>query len=256
MASLVFCFLLFQFVTGNEIYRNDGILHHINSGMKIAQEFLGSESIALKVADFVVRAFQPLPVKRQPSDSYLDKSNEYVDESEENRPNLNMNEVPSSMSPLRHLVRLLGLQPRQISAVAVNALIFVAQMITSFLVGPGTPNRPQRSEDLTTWILNKNSRRLQDLIATAKNESLPEHIEELIREKESDEETSCIRLLICKITPFVNKMQKAVFNEENEGIHEKRSGGSIMYRHLPTSDEVNARSKVCERKYTECKLYE
>ncbi|XP_034833072.2 uncharacterized protein [Maniola hyperantus] len=256
MASLVLCFLMFQFVTGNENRRSDSILHHINSGMKIAQEFLGSESIALKVADFVVRAFQPLPVKRQPSsDSYLDKSPDSDEESEESRPNYNINEVPLSISPLRHLVRLLGLQPRQISAVAVNALIFVAQMITSFLAGPRNPNRQYRSEDLTTWILNKNSQRLQDLITTAKNESLPEHIEDLIPDQESDEETSCIRLLVCKITPFVSKMQKAVFSEV-DGLDKKARGASFMYRHLPTSEEINSRSKICERKYKDCNLYE
>ncbi|XP_045773591.1 uncharacterized protein LOC123872994 [Maniola jurtina] len=255
MASLVLCFLMFQFVTGNENHRSDSILHHINSGMKIAQEFLGSESIALKVADLVVRAFQPLPVKRQPSDSYLDKSTDSDEDSGENRPNYNINEMPFSMSPLRHLVRLLGLQPKQISAVAVNALIFVAQMLTSFLAGPRNPTRQYRSEDLTTWILNKNSQRLQDLIATAKNESLPEHIEDLIPDQEYDEETSCIRLLVCKITPFVSKMQKAVFSEDEE-LDKKMRGAAFMYRHLPTSEEINSRGKICERKYKDCKLYE
>ncbi|CAH2258985.1 uncharacterized protein LOC120631618 [Pararge aegeria] len=255
MASLVLCFLLFQFVTGNENYRNDGILHHINSGMKIATEFLGSESIALKVADFVVRAFQPMPSRRQPSDSYPDESADSDEDSGENIPKYNINEVPPTMSPLRHLVRLLGLQPKQISAVAVNALIFVAQMITSFLAGPNT-NKKHRSEDLTTWILNKNSRRLQDLIETAKNESLPEHIEELIRNQESNEETSCIRLLVCKITPFVNKMQKAVFSEKDERSNEEMRGASFMYRHLPTRAEIDSRSKICELKYKECNLYE
>lgn len=81
------------------------------------------------MADFVVRAFQPLPVKRQPTGSYLDGSADSGEGSEENGPNHDVHEVPSPLSPLRHLVRLLGLQPRQISAVAVNALIFVAQMV-------------------------------------------------------------------------------------------------------------------------------
>ncbi|CAH0726991.1 unnamed protein product, partial [Brenthis ino] len=216
---------------------------------------LSSESVALKVADFVVRAFQPKSsAKRHPhTDTFQnEQSNEnYADEVKQN---YNMNEVPY-FSPLRHLVRLLGLQPNQISAVAVNALIFVAQMITTFLAGPRHPNKPYRSEDLTTWILSKNSRRLQDLIEVARNDSLPKQIEDLIKEK-SDEETSCIQLLVCKITPFINKMQETVFSEENDKINKELRGAAFLYRHLPTSEEINAKSDVCEQKHKDCKLYE
>lgn len=83
------------------------------------------------MADFVVRAFQPdasTNKKQQQSQSYQGDSKENYEEGI--KPSYNINEVPYSESPLRHLVRLLGLQPNQISAVAVNALIFVAQMVT------------------------------------------------------------------------------------------------------------------------------
>ncbi|XP_047534239.1 uncharacterized protein LOC125068909 [Vanessa atalanta] len=257
MASLVICFLMIQIVAGNEEYRSDSILHHLNTGIKFAKDFLGSESVALKVADFVVRAFQPnisLNNKRPKPDN----SNEYNNNenySEENKHSYNTNEVPYSMSPLRHLVRLLGLQPKQISAVAVNALIFVAQMITTFLAGPRRTNKPYRSEDFTQWILNKNSRKLQDLLATARNDSLPNLIDDLILEQESEEETSCIRLFVCKITPFINKMQEAVFGEKRDDF-DKTHGASFLYRHLPTNDEFLAKSEICEEKHKECKLYE
>ncbi|XP_045452059.1 uncharacterized protein LOC123661103 [Melitaea cinxia] len=255
MASLVIFILIFQSVAGKEQPRSDSILHHLNSGIKFAKDFLGSESVALKVADFVVRAFQPTSSIRNKR-PIPDSSNEYSNEnySEENI-NYNMHEVPNTMSPIRHLVRLLGLQPKQISAVAVNALIFVAQMITTFLAGPRRQNKSHRSEDFTEWILNKNSRKLQDLLATAKNDSLPNMIEDLILEHESKEETSCIRLFICKITPFVNKMQEAVFGEKTDN-RDFTQGTSFMYRHLPTNDEFNSKSEICEQKYKDCKLYE
>ncbi|CAH2090324.1 unnamed protein product [Euphydryas editha] len=254
MALIVIFILMFQFAVGNEQHRSDSILHHLNSGIKFAKDFLGSESVALKVADFVVRAFQPTSsVNKGPKP---ESSNEFSSDnySEENN-NYNIHEVPNSMSPLRHLVRLLGLQPKHISAVAVNALIFVAQMITTFLAGPRRQNKSHRSEDFTQWILNKNSRKLQDLLATAKNDSLPNMIEDLILEHESEEETSCIRLFICKITPFVNKMQEAVFGDNNDGP-DFTQRTSFMYRHLPTNDEFNSKSEICEQKYKDCKLYD
>lgn len=99
--------------------------------------FTGSESVALKVAEFVVRAFQTANRPRQtptrrhpqtPDDAYVDESSQ-SEEIHENKPNADDYEVPSPMTPLKHLVRLFGLQPNQISAVAVNALVFVAQMV-------------------------------------------------------------------------------------------------------------------------------
>lgn len=80
-------------------------------------------------------------------------------------------------------------------------------------------------------------------------------IEDLILEHESEEETSCIRLFICKITPFVNKMQEAVFGEKSDD-RDFTQGTSLMYRHLPTNDEFNSKSEICEQKYKDCKLYE
>lgn len=86
--------------------------------------------MALKVAEFVVKAFQTannphLPSRRQPpfNENYDSQSEEFSDRPSE------VNEVPSPLTPLKHLVRLFGLQPNQISAVAVNALVFVAQMV-------------------------------------------------------------------------------------------------------------------------------
>lgn len=98
---------------------------------------------------------------------------------------------------------------------------------------------------------------MQELIATAKNESLSNMIEDLIDEQESEEETSCIKILICKITPFIVKMQNTIFgtNETYNNYENKiYRGASIMYRHLPSSEEINARSEVCENKYPKCDL--
>ncbi|KAI5646363.1 hypothetical protein NE865_01825 [Phthorimaea operculella] len=180
------------------------------------------------------------------------------------------------MTPLKHVVRLFGLRPNQISAVAVNALVFVAQMIVSsvaqivssvaqmvsfvaqmistFLAGPKRPSRPYRTDDPTAWILNKNSRYLQDLLAAAKNESLPEALEEIIKQQATEEETSCIRLLVCKITPFVAKMQKAVFGEKSENFDKGLKGSALLYRHLPSAEEIDERNDHCERKHRDCDL--
>ncbi|KAF9794591.1 hypothetical protein SFRURICE_018654 [Spodoptera frugiperda] len=271
MAPRVLCVLLitFQVMCASEQYRNDGLMDRLSSGMKFAQNLLGSESVALKVAEFVVRAFQtankpPTSTRRWPQNDVHSEETSYSESesySQDKGPDYDVNETQSPLTPLRQIVRLFGLQPNQISAVAVNALVFVAQMISTFLSGPRRPSKPYRSDDPVAWILNKNSRNLQDLIAAAKNESLPGTIDELIQEQGSDEETSCIRLLVCKVTPFITRMQKTVFGTGEEERDKARfakelRGSAIMYRHLPTAEEINARNDICERQHKDCNLNE
>ncbi|XP_060804206.1 uncharacterized protein LOC106135661 [Amyelois transitella] len=281
MATPVFLVILVvKLVCANDFEREgrEGFIDRLSGGMKFASDFLASESVASKVAEFVVRAFQtantanqhqhmptpnspthhqhsPTPNRRRPifSEAYEDASSENL--AEENRPNNSVNEAPSPMTPLKYLVKLIGLQPNQISAVAVNALVFVAQMISTFLAGPPRPSKPYRTEDPTSWILNKNSRSLQDLLERAKNESILHDIDEAI--KQQDEDTSCIRLLVCKITPFVHKMQDAVFDKDNITDNLKGlRGADIMYRHLPTAEEIRESGDTCEQKHKDCDLSE
>ncbi|XP_026752453.1 uncharacterized protein LOC113512739 [Galleria mellonella] len=264
MATHVFLFFLaIQMATGSENYRSDGFLDKLSNGMKIANDLLGPESLALKVADFVVKAFQtgnrPPPAYRRPTLNNINEDS--YEDVQENKPNYYVNEAPNPVNPLRYLVKLMGLQTNQISAVAVNALVFVAQMISTFFTGPKRSHGQYRSEDPTNWILNKNSGRLQELINTAKNESILYDIDELIKQQGSDEETSCIRLLVCKITPYVHKMQNAVFGENNSSNADNGNlrdlrGSAVMYRHLPTADEVKATSDICERRHKDCDLNE
>ena len=99
----------------------------------------GSESVALKVAEFVVRAFQtankpPTSNRRWPQNDLQNEESSSYSESEsythDKGPDYDVNETQSPLTPLRQIVRLFGLQPNQISAVAVNALVFVAQMVS------------------------------------------------------------------------------------------------------------------------------
>ncbi|CAH0625418.1 unnamed protein product [Chrysodeixis includens] len=269
MAAPVFCVLLLalQVVCGSEQYRGDNLMDRLSSGMKFAQNLLGSESVALKVAEFVVRAFQTgnksSSNRRWPQNEVHSEDTSHSESesySQDKGPDYDVNETQSPMTPLRQIVRLFGLQPSQISAVAVNALVFVAQMISTFLSGPRRPGKPYRSDDPTTWILNKNSRTLQDLIAAAKNESLPDTIDELIKEQGTEEETSCIRLLVCKVTPFISRMQTTVFGNEDSKKDERFTnelhGAAIMYRHLPSADEIKSRNDICEQQHRDCNLNE
>lgn len=61
-------------------------------------------------------------------------SSESESYSNDKRPIYDVNESQSPMTPIRQLVRLFGLQPNQISAVAINAIVFVTQLVCIFLI--------------------------------------------------------------------------------------------------------------------------
>lgn len=55
-------------------------------------------------------------------------------------------------------------------------------------------------------------------------------------------------------------MQKTVFGNEDEVRDERFGkelrGSAVMYRHLPTAEEINARNDICEQQHKDCNLNE
>jgi hypothetical protein len=79
-----------------------------------------------------------------------------------------------------------------------------------------------------------------------------------IQERYTDDETGCVQLLVCKSSPFVSGMQRAVrallSNEE-----EAKGWGSLtpiqrMYSDLPSVDEVSEEGDQCEERFPSCHI--
>lgn len=94
-----------------------------------------------------------------------------------------------------------------------------------------------------------NNNYISDILLDAKNETLPDHIIEYIKERSVDEETDCIQLLICKTKPFIWGMQKAV----TDGIAAKGAIG--LFSHLPSINEVADYGDSCEKQHPYCVMY-
>lgn len=97
------------------------------------------------------------------------------------------------------------------------------------------------------WIMDNSE--VVGLLEHAKNNSLPNKIVNYIKERSLDEDTDCIQLLICKISPFVWGMQKAV------GENNNRKGNGILFEHLPTADDVANNGDICEKKHPYCIIH-
>lgn len=118
--------------------------------------------MALKVAEFVVRAFQTAnnpstSNKRWPQNDLHNEESSSYSESEsythDKGPDYDVNETQSPLTPLRQIVRLFGLQPNQISAVAVNALVFVAQMVSRKFAIPYLMDRRVQSNTISSFLI-------------------------------------------------------------------------------------------------------
>lgn len=108
---------------------------------------------------------------------------------------------------------------------------------------PGTP---------LDWILQNPNKNIKELITLAKDPQLPDKLLEYLKERTTDEQTGCVQLLICKTSPFLWGMQKAL--EEKNSPRQKAIGASVMLKHMPTADEVAAFGDICESKFPSCIL--
>ena len=81
-----------------------------------------------------------------------------------------------------------------------------------------------------------------------KNDDLSANIISYIKEHSLDEETDCIQLLICKLSPFVKSMQEALSSKQVV------KGKKALFEHLPTKEDVEKASEKCERHHPYCNI--
>jgi hypothetical protein len=79
-----------------------------------------------------------------------------------------------------------------------------------------------------------------------------------IQERYTDDETGCVQLLVCKSSPFVRGMQRAVRallnNEEDAKSWSSLTPIQRMYSDLPSADEVTEEGDQCEERFPACHI--
>ncbi|XP_018335100.1 uncharacterized protein LOC108743998 [Agrilus planipennis] len=148
-------------------------------------------------------------------------------------------------------LRLLGFGPRKLGAVVLNAVIFIAQLISTSLNKPSPPylihERKINENNMFEWISNKSG--ISDLLTYAKSENLVDGIIKHIRENSLDEDSGCLQLLFCKSSPFVEGMQKALNN-----VHTQK-GVKAFFEFLPNRTEIVRNGQWCEKKFPYCTVH-
>lgn len=139
---------------------------------------------------------------------------------------------------------------------------------------------PSIWDNAMDWIIeqSKTNAFLSERIEAMLDENLPDRIVGMVDSDDSDdklpnENTDCIKQLLCKTTPFIRSMQKAVSSKINESDNETNEADDsintdanstsadddhrlkVFFKYLPTIDEFTSYGTTCERQYNACKLF-
>nr|CAI5859253.1 unnamed protein product [Callosobruchus analis] len=163
---------------------------------------------------------------------------------------------PQSNHLFGAFLRMLGLDNKKIGAIAVNAIITIAQLMSSSLSLKQPPNTPptQRAapnqEDAYESMMKNPD--VAETFGYAIDRDLVENVIEYVKERSLDEETGCLQLLICKSRPFFRRMQQIIA---------ARRGNSTQFfqdetnGYFPNIDEVADYADACERRHPYCNIW-
>ncbi|KAH0553551.1 uncharacterized protein LOC123263175 [Cotesia glomerata] len=143
--------------------------------------------------------------------------------------------------------RLLGLDSPKIAAITVNSAIFLAQVIASFFEVKSSRDESDDSEfDVLKSIVDSTDDKVQNLLKQAQSPELPRKITEQL----DGMDLSCVKLLICKMTPFILKAQASLKSESNNG-----SRKTVFTSWLPSKEEFEDNSENCEQEHKDCRVF-
>ncbi|XP_055619413.1 uncharacterized protein LOC129764403 [Toxorhynchites rutilus septentrionalis] len=231
------------------------LIQDLRQGVRMAGKFLGIDTIS-DVADLVAKGFS--------------RQGDFL------KPEVNGTSQQPAESLMLMLWKLIGLDGSKLGAMVMNVLIFVAHVIATNLGGAakqpgldhvakdGPPTAEEsailKSESPLDWLLNKPPAALNTVLQSVHDRNLTDYLESDLNDREQapPEDTGCIRLLMCKIKPFIWKMQQVVTEQlgasrnSNRQAAESESIVDTVLRNVPTLDEFEANGARCEAQHKHC----
>ncbi|XP_062549866.1 uncharacterized protein LOC134214525 [Armigeres subalbatus] len=248
--------LLLVVATGGPDPVGGDFVQDVKNGVRMAGSLFGIETIS-DVADLVARGFSKQGVFLKP---------------EKNTP---LQKQTASM--MVQIWKLIGLDGSKLGALVMNALVFVAHVIATNLGTVKKPGLDQhtdselpkddepsilQSESPLDWLLNNPPKQFRDMLNHIKDGNVTDFLESDLANLEHTpvEDSGCIRLLICKIKPFIWKMQQVVqerlnANSEEEGYESQNESENIVdiiFRNVPKMREFQANGALCESQFKHC----
>ncbi|CAK9806592.1 hypothetical protein ANTPLA_LOCUS4948 [Anthophora plagiata] len=232
LCLLLFIFTMMILVLGAP-EENGGVLDKIKAGLVYATNYLEA---AKDIADLVAKSLGHKEKERREENVETKEKGSFG---------------PSNI--MSAFFRLIGLDSQKVTAIAVNSVIFLAQMISSlFELKPPKENIARNLDDeidYSTWdpaklIMESKNEKIQKLIEQAHDENLPNELIEGVDGLDS----ACIKLLLCKTSPVIRAAQKLLKNKTQDRTRRMTSW-------LPNRDEFEENSDECENRHTDCSLF-
>ncbi|KAL0124281.1 hypothetical protein PUN28_006258 [Cardiocondyla obscurior] len=164
------------------------------------------------------------------------------------------NDEKESLNPSNFVsafFRLIGFDSQKIAAIAVNSVVFLAQMISTLFGLKASQDNIARNidNDESTWnplkfTLENENGKIQNLINQAKNPNLPNQLIAGMIGPDS----ACVRLLLCKSSVIIKAAQTSLNNISQNYVHR-------MVKWLPSKEEFEKNSDECEEKHVDCRLF-
>ncbi|XP_057328563.1 uncharacterized protein LOC130669594 [Microplitis mediator] len=144
--------------------------------------------------------------------------------------------------------RLLGLDSPKIAAITVNSAIFLAQVIASFfeIKSSRDESDDEIEFDPFQYIVESRDDKIKNLLQQAQNPELPRQLIDQL----DGMDLSCVKLLMCKISPFILKAQNSLKSDKKSS-----SRRSEFVSWLPTQEVFEENSEACEREHEDCKVF-
>ncbi|XP_052893354.1 uncharacterized protein LOC128301078 [Anopheles moucheti] len=262
------------------------LMGDIQQGLKTTGKLFGINTIA-DVADLVAKGFATRRGSQEPQRPAQATENVGVADGL-------LTQAPSMMTVM---MKLLGLDGSQLGAMLVNGIVFLAHIIGTNLgafrspalnapsatfptdpplTGEAQPSQANESSKPGTtpleWLLRNPSKRFRVLLDQVQNTDLAERLDREMDQLDryAPEDTDCIRLLMCKVKPFIWKMQNVVrdqilvrsdgqqppSNEQSKQSAFAPNGEEILkgiHANLPSEEEFQRQSKACEQQFRHCR---
>ncbi|KAG7155415.1 uncharacterized protein LOC121855064 [Homarus americanus] len=157
-------------------------------------------------------------------------------------------------------LRMVGIDPSQMGLMVLNVLIFLAEMITSSLVGDNNDDIAETragESSMLSWILRRNPFKIDAMLSEAQDPELPRTIIEKLVETTGDD-TACLQLLVCKMSPVVWGVQRSVKQSAQARAMDQDAPDQglfqTLYSSLPELDDFMEFSASCEHQFPACPL--
>ncbi|XP_058831617.1 uncharacterized protein LOC131690100 [Topomyia yanbarensis] len=229
-------------------------IENLTNGVRMAGKLFGIDTIS-DVADLVAKGFS--------SQSFSTK------------PETGSPAQQQAANMMSLMWKMLGMDGSKLGALVMNAIIFVAHVIATNLgtfrkpefnqISKEDPPKPNdssilQSESPLNWMLNNPSKQFRSMLDPIRERNITDFLESDLADLEqtAPEDTDCIKLLLCKINPFLWKMQEVVRNRlattdgNSEPTEKPENIAQIIHKSVPKLNEFEANGVRCEARFKQC----